>query len=214
MRTYPTVLKNETRKPVEVWDGPILVAVLEPGRTFEVEGTEPDGVLSRYDRLTWTAKGVDASVRPGWREPDRGRWVTTLLNVDGEQVEERRFGGQLFRLMRGIPVLHAFEPNVDEVLFERIELREVEEEELSPAWPGYLIQTLRLRPILSERSEKGLDEIRAERERTEVQVKTPTVLPPQPPIPQNEVPWRVGEAGPPEVVDARTARELGLVTMK
>jgi hypothetical protein len=165
MRTYPTVLKNESRKPVQVWDGKILVAVLQAGQTYEVEGTEPDGVLSRYERITWTAKGVNLSVRSDWREPDRGRWITTLLNADGQQVEERVFGGQLFRLMRGVPVLHAFEPEADEVLFERIELLEVEAEELSPAWPGYLLRTLRLRPILTERPQAELEEIRAERER-------------------------------------------------
>jgi hypothetical protein len=165
MRTYPTVLKNESRKPVQVWDGKILVAVLQAGQTYEVEGTEPDGVLSRYEKITWTERKVALSIRSDWKEPSRGRWVTTLLNVDGQQVEERVFGGQLFRLMRGVPILYAFEPSVDEVLFERIELCEIEAEELSPAWPGYLLQTLRLTPVLSERPQAELEEIRAERER-------------------------------------------------
>ena len=106
-KSFVTTLTNDTKKSLEVMeqDGSILV-VLEPGQSFNVESRNPRTMYARWSHVTWKRDGsVSFLMRTDWREPDRGRWVLTCLNQDGEAKEFRQIGEERICLPKGIPVI-------------------------------------------------------------------------------------------------------------
>jgi len=109
-RTFVTELINEGRqKAVDVYelDGAVIVH-LEPGQRFTIESRSPYTAYARWSEVRWAEDGKLHFVpRPGFTEPQRGRWVLQLLNEGGEPIEWRTVGGEHICLPRSVMVLAA-----------------------------------------------------------------------------------------------------------
>lgn len=167
-RTYSTVLRNNRKKELPIFDNQLLVTTLAPGQDATIEAVEPWSYYSRYESITWNADGtVDAGVRDGWREPARGKYVLRCLNADGKDYEQVVIGGQPYSLPHGIPVLVAVEVTDPLVTYQSIEIKLLERWAAEPGWPGYIQPVLVLEEVKIERPENELAKIRAELEELE-----------------------------------------------
>ncbi len=92
--SYQTRLTNGTKRPLMVHElnGPLVE--IQPGQFFEVESRNPATMYARWSEVKWHEGGeITFVARPGFSEPERGRWVTRLQNLDGKEVEFRTIGG-------------------------------------------------------------------------------------------------------------------------
>lgn len=167
-RTYSTILRNQRKKELPIFDNQLLVTTLAPGEERSVEAVEPWSYFSRYVSITWNAHGtIDTVVRDEWREPARGKYVLRCLNVDGKDYEQVVIGGQPYNLPRGIPVLVAVEITDPLVPYQSLEIKYIERWAAEPGWPGYIQSVPVLEEVKIERPETELAKIRAELEELE-----------------------------------------------
>lgn len=164
-RTYNTVLRNLRKKEIQVYDNAILVCTLFPGDQREIKAINPWSYYSRYESVAWRPDGsVDLEGRDDFREPARGKWVLRAINVDGKDHEAVVIGGLPYNLPRGIPVLIAVPVDDPLVVFQSLELRNVEHFTPDPAWQGYLMPVGGLDAVKTERPAEELEEINTELE--------------------------------------------------
>jgi len=116
--------------------------------------------FARYEKATWTTRGVLLEIRKNWIEPDRGKWTTEFLNIAGRDIEERDIGGgQKVCLMRGVPVIRSVPLGSRFILAKRVEIKKVSEKKSSEHFPGYLSTYQELRDVFEFRSEEEKAEI-------------------------------------------------------
>ena len=94
---FKTTYTNDRYAVVKVHelDGSLLFA-LDPGESVDVESISADAMYARWSEIKWREDGkVSLIARPGFQEPDRGRWMIKLLNVEGADLEFRTIGGEV-----------------------------------------------------------------------------------------------------------------------
>jgi len=146
METFKTTLRNNRgeRRVIQVFDhlGNPLTEKIFPGESVTIEAIKPDCTYARWESVTWLPDGsVRLVPREGFREPDRGRWVLRMLNVDGKPLEYRHVGEQLICLPKGIPVLVTC-PLTSELIMQKsltIRRREAKMKSAYPMPEGYLV---------------------------------------------------------------------------
>jgi len=92
-----TMINQRIGMPVKVFeaDGSVFV-LLEPGMSYDAESVNSETLYARWSEIKWKSDGkVSLIARPGFQEPDRGRWVIKLLNVEGAELEFRTIGGEV-----------------------------------------------------------------------------------------------------------------------
>jgi hypothetical protein len=160
--TFRTQLTNKQNTVLVVYemDGPMLT--LLPGDTTMIETKSPLGMYAKWQTVSWEADGsIILEERPGWKEPSRGRWEITVLNVDGKPVERQTVNGKTICLSKGIPVVLAMDIQDPLVLFSKLAIIAVPIKERSKEWPGYLVTRREVRWVVTDRKPQELDEIKA-----------------------------------------------------
>lgn len=160
--TFRTRLTNKRSTALVIYemDGPMLT--LLPGDSAVIETKSPFDMYAKWDSVSWEADGsVILEERPGWKEPSRGRWEITVLNVDGKPVERQTVNGKTICLPKGIPVVLAVDIQDSLVLFSKLAIVAVPIKERSKEWPGYLVTRREVRWVVTDREPQELDEIKA-----------------------------------------------------
>ena len=160
--TFMTKLINRRAKPLVVYemDGPMLT--LLPGDLTAIETKSPFDMYAKWDSVSWEADGsVTLEERPGWKEPSRGRWEITVLNMDGKPVERQLINGKNICLPKGIPVVLGIDIQDPLALFRDLKIIAVPIKERSKEWPGYLVTRREVRWVVTDREPQELDEIKA-----------------------------------------------------
>lgn len=160
--TFRTQLMNKRSTVLVVYemDGPMLT--LLPGDSAVIETKSPFDLYAKWDAVRWEADGrVILAERPGWKEPSRGRWEITILNVDGKLVERQMINGKTSCLPRGIPIILGVDIHNPLVLYSRLTIVAVPIKERSKEWPGYLVTRRELRWVVTDREPQELNEIKA-----------------------------------------------------
>jgi hypothetical protein len=141
-------------------EGPMLT--LLPGDSAVIETKSPFDMYAKWDSVSWELDGaMILEKRPGWKEPSRGRWEITVLNVDGRPVERQTVNGKTICLPKGIPVVLAIDIQDPLVLFSKLAIIAVPIKERSMEWPGYLVTRREVRWVVTDREAQELDEIKA-----------------------------------------------------
>jgi hypothetical protein len=142
--------------------GSPLTEKIMPGESVVVEAITPLATYARWEEVCWLPDGtVRLTPRAGFKEPDRGRWVVTMLNVDGQPLERRQVGDQIVCLMRHVPVLVTC-PLSSELIVHKsltIKRREAKMKSSYPLPEGYLVPFDVIDDVLEPRSNSELDAI-------------------------------------------------------
>ena len=160
MDTFKTVLRNERKNPLIVYERWGAFLSIWPGNTRTIETDDPLGMYAPYDRVTWLDSGeVKLESRSGWRFPLKGRWTITCLNLHGGEPEHRIIGGVDVLLPRGIPRTVEV-PLMDPlVVFKSLTIKRIPVEEPSARHPYDLSVHRELRDMFENRDKAELDEI-------------------------------------------------------
>lgn len=166
METFKTVLRNNRgeRRAIQVFDhlGSPLTERILPGDSVTIEAIKPDCTYARWESVTWLPDGsVRLVPREGFKEPDRGRWVLRMQNVDGKPLEYRHVADQLVCLPKGIPVLVTC-PLTSELIMQKsltIKRREAKMKSSYPMPEGYLVPFEVVDDVCEPRSNSELDAI-------------------------------------------------------
>jgi len=158
--SFKTVLRNERKDPVTIYERWGLFLSIWPGNTRTIETDDAEGMYAPYAAVTWLQSGeVKVEHRSGWREPVKGRWTIRCLNLHGHEAEHRIIGGADVLLPRGIPRTIEV-PLLDPlVVFKSLTIKRVPVEEPSARHPHYLSVHYELRDLYEDRDEAELDEI-------------------------------------------------------
>jgi len=160
MDTFKTVVRNEGKNPLVVYErfGPLLS--IWPGNERTIETDDPEGMYAPFDRVTWLESGeVKIERRPGWKEPLKGRWTIKCLNLHGKAVEERGIGGSVVVLPRGIPRTVEVQLLDSMVIFKSLAIKSVAVNEPNPRHPHYLSTRHEVKDVFEDRDKDELDEI-------------------------------------------------------
>ncbi len=185
METFVTVLKNSRSKPVNVHEhtGELLFT-LPPGAECSVETDQPTATFARWAEVQFIDEEPFAKLTPrsGFKEPDRGPYVTEFLCLKGfHDPEYRSVGLATICLMRGVPVRVAQDVVDPYVTAERIVIKPVlHERPADPPFGGYVQGEWVIEDIVTNRDEKelaaiakALDEIAAQAEPETHQITPP-----------------------------------------
>lgn len=160
---HVTKFLNRTKEPVKLWDGPEVIVRVPPGEISELHAASLLALYARWDEIVFHSDGrVDLHERKDWVEPDRGRWVVKIINIDGAECEEVvTLAGPVF-CPRGIPVLvgvAALDPlaMASEVRIERIARRFK-----STDFPGYLFTKTKLSQTTVDRDPAEMEKLLGE----------------------------------------------------
>jgi len=160
METFETIFENARQEPVTVFDGPHPLLVLFPGRSKPAESASPVTLYARWSRLTFLpGDEIEFTLRPGFEEPDRGRWVVEALNVEGRDIEQRAIGGRNHWLPRKIPVLIPVSPEDPEAVYRALRIEQTDEWLDVPGFRGYLVKESRLVDRWTKRNSGDLNEL-------------------------------------------------------
>jgi hypothetical protein len=102
---------------------------------------------------------VELAPRPGFREPDRGRWTVEALNIEGREVEQRIIGCGVYWLPRNIPVIVPVDPGSPEAVNNALRIEKTDEWTEIPGFKGYLCRKSRLVDVWVKRDAKELAEL-------------------------------------------------------
>lgn len=160
METFETLFENARREPVTVFEGNQPLTVLYPGRSKMVESASPFTLYARWSRVTFKPDcEIEYTPRPGFAEPNRGRWVIEALNIDGAEVESRKIGGGTWWLPRGIPVLVTVHAEDPEAIYARLRIEKSFEWVEPSNFPGYVFKNENVKDAWVERSQEELKEL-------------------------------------------------------
>jgi hypothetical protein len=168
-KTFTTVLKNERKtKGVVLWDrNGNSEGILMPGRSRTIESWNPEAIYSPFSSVIWKENGeVETVPNPEYPSP-KSRWMLTVLNKAGGELERRIIGGRERVLPKGLARTFALEPEDRYAIYERVEIVRVVErsDEENPEFPEYS----RFRPVVRDkffdRPESELVELEAELKR-------------------------------------------------
>jgi|GEM_PF-2588270 len=161
MDTFKTILTNERKDPVTIFErwGPFLS--LWPGNSRTIETDDAEAMYAPFEKVTWLQSGeVKLVPRSGWRSPVKGRWTITCLNVHGQEAEHRIVGGRDVLLPRGIPRIVELLDLLDPMIpFKSLTIKRVPIESPSTRHPHYVHVEYELRDAFEDRDKKELDEI-------------------------------------------------------
>jgi len=166
METFRTILRNSRgeRRAIQVFDhlGSPLTEKIFPGESVTIEALKPECTFARWESVTWLPDGsVRLTPRAGFKEPDRGRWVLRMTNLDGQPLERRQVGGQMVCLMRHVPVLVTC-PLTSEIVVHKsltIKRREAKAKSAYPLSEGYVVPFDVVDDVFEPRSDSELDAI-------------------------------------------------------
>jgi len=137
-------------------NGQVLERISEKGWTIIVSENSRT-TYARWDLVEVFGDHVYLRERPGWREPERGEFVTELLNVDGEEVESRIVNGSVVFLPRHIPVTVEPELTDELIYYSRLEIKKVWERQRSDKYGGYFCRVPFLRDIRTQRPKAQIE---------------------------------------------------------
>lgn len=176
-KNYSTLMRNNTKRAVMVYelDGPLVE--LQPGQDFVVESRNPATLYARWSQVTWREDSLSFLPRPGFTEPERGRWTIRLLNRDGGDgqkgpdgqivpIETRMVGGKLLLLPKGVPILVGLKLDDPLVRFKSLTVSKKRVMLKDDTQPGYIIHEWRSTDDKVERSAselKAIEQLLSER---------------------------------------------------
>jgi hypothetical protein len=160
-QTYITVLKNERKIGVVLWDHRGQgMEILGPGQSTSLETWNPETLFAPFSEVIYKEDGTIVTVpNPEFPAP-KSRWLLTAINLDGREMERRVIAGREVALPKGLA--RTFELDLADRLigYQRLEIRNVIEREPHALFPGYLVRRQVPKDILIDRSEAELEEIR------------------------------------------------------
>ena len=163
--TYETVFTNLRRKSVvQVYETFGLLVTLLQGQSLSVESEKSTTTFSRWDSVVFTDDKdcpVKLHVRPGWKEPDLGPLVVSILNEGGQDVERLEIGGQVIFATRGIPIKLAVEPANPLAKYQHLICHLVTRRLKRRDWPGIYLYEALLAWEATLRPQAELDEAKA-----------------------------------------------------
>ena len=173
METFATVLRNERKNPLIVYEkwGPLLS--IWPGNEKTIETDDHDGMYAPFTKVTWLKSGeVVFSQRWGYRESQLGRWTIRCLNLNGHESEQRVIGGAVVLLPRGIPRTIEIPVLGDPLMtFKSLTIKRVEVTEPNSRHPHYLNVDYVVKDVLEARPKDELAEIQHLLEAEEVKAE-------------------------------------------
>jgi len=159
---FKTVCRNERKKAVVIWDGNGGgLGILGPGQSRRLEGWNVDGLYSPFSEVVWNEDGtILTQPNPDYPAP-KSRWLITVLNKAGGEVERRIIGHREILLPRGLARTFELEPEDDHAIHARMEIRRVMErsEERNEMFPQYSAWRPVLRDVFTDRPDEELLEL-------------------------------------------------------
>jgi len=166
--TYETVFTNLRRKEaVKVYETYGLLVTLLPGQSLAVESESAATTFAKWDQVVFTDdqdSPVKLHTRPGWKEPEIGRWTISLLNEQGRDVEPLEAGGRTIYCTRGIPIILAVAPEDPLARFSRLVCHQVVRRTKPRDWWGIYLNEQVLAWEAFSRPQSELDELVRERD--------------------------------------------------
>jgi len=162
--------------PVYESNGERLVVIAAKGWTTLVSES-PLTTYAPFRQIDIFKDHVELDRRPDWTEPERGAWVLSLLNLHGEDIEQRLAGGALIYLPRGVPVNASLQLTDPLIFFSTLTVKKVWERRKDPNYPGYFVRVATVEDQLTQRPETELFSILGLMEEAGIE---PPELPPEP----------------------------------
>ena len=159
---FKTVLKNERKKGVILWDGNGGgLGILGPGQSRTIEGWNIDGLYSPFAEVIWREDGmIVTQPNPDYPGP-KTKWPITVLNKSGSEMERRIIGHREVALPKGLERTFWLEPEDDHAVHSRMEIVRVLErsDEVNEAFPQYSKFSPVLKDVYIDRSPEELEEL-------------------------------------------------------
>jgi len=165
-QTYTVVLKNDSKKPVVLYErSGVPLGMLAPGEEQTIETPVAEVIYARWTLVRFLEGGeVQLTENPDWPKPT-GRWVLEVVNRDGLDLEERFISGKRVLLPRNIPRLVEVEVADPLAQYVRMEIRRVQERRQSPIFPDYNTFVDVLKDEYIDRPESEIQELAIELEK-------------------------------------------------
>jgi len=161
-QTFTTVLKNGRKKGVILWDGNGGgLGILPPGQSRIIESWNPEGLYSPFSEVVWNEDGKIVTVpNPEYPAP-KSKWLITVLNKHGGEMERRLIGHREVVLPKGLARTFGLEPEDEHAVHASMTIMRVMErsEEPNEAFPGYSRFKSVVKDIFIDRSAEELLEL-------------------------------------------------------
>jgi hypothetical protein len=163
---FKTTIRNTRKTGVILWErtgqGMGFVA---PGESVTLESWSSETPYSPYEEIIYKNDAiVELKENPLWPKP-QGKWICTVINRDGREMERRIICGREMVLLRGIPIQVVTPCDDPWAVFSRMEIQEVRERGEHSQHSGYSTFSWRLKDVFTDRTESELEEIAAELEK-------------------------------------------------
>ncbi len=167
--TFKTLLKNERKTGVVLWDRfGSGIGLLGPGQSRTLEQWTPEALYAPFSEVFFKADGtVETTANPSF-PPPKSRWTLRVLNRDGAELERRIIGHREVVLPHGLERTFGLRPEDSMAVYSRMEVRRVmerSEESENSEFPGYSKFRPVLKDIFIDRPEAELVELEAELKR-------------------------------------------------
>ncbi|MCJ7588868.1 MAG: hypothetical protein MUQ00_13345 [Candidatus Aminicenantes bacterium] len=137
---FKTVLKNERKKGVILWDGNGGgLGILGPGQSRTLEGWNINGLYSPFAEVVWREDGtIVTQPNPEFPAP-KSKWLITVLNKAGGEMERRIIGHREVALPKGLARTFELEPEDPMAVYSRMEIIRVmgRSDERNEMFPSY-----------------------------------------------------------------------------
>ena len=169
---YTVVLKNESKKPVVLYErSGAPLGMLAPGEELVIETPVAEVIYAPWTLVRFVEGGeVRLEENPAWPKP-QGRWVLEVVNHDGLDLEERLISGKRVLLPRNIPRLVEVDMNDPLAQYVKMEIREVQERRPSSFFPEYNEFVMVLKDVYLDRPESELQDLAIELEKLATDVE-------------------------------------------
>jgi len=160
--TFKTVLKNERKKGVILWDGKGGgLGILPPGQSRTIESWNPDGLYSPFSEIVYQEGELIVTQPNPDYPPPKSRWLITCLNRDGGEMERRIIGHREVALPKGLTRTFELPPEDDHAIHASMTIMRVMErsEEPNEAFPGYSRFKSVVKDVFIDRSAEELQEL-------------------------------------------------------
>ena len=163
---YQTTVRNERKAGIILWERTGQgMGMLAPGESVTLNAWNADTPYSPFSEIIYKNDSVvELKENPLWEKP-KGRWICTVLNRDGREMERRIIAGREMVLLRSIPVQVVTPCDDPWAAYSAMTIQEVREREEHPWFSGYSTFSWKLRDVFIDRTEAELEEIAAELEK-------------------------------------------------
>jgi len=159
---FKTVLKNERKKGVILWDGNGGgLGILGSGLSRTIEGWNPEGLYSPFSEVLYKENDtIVTQPNPEYPAP-KTKWLITVLNKSGGEMERRIIGHREVALPKGLERTFWLEPEDEHAVHSRMEIVRVMErsDEENSEFPEYCRFVSVVKDEFTDRSAEELLEL-------------------------------------------------------